>query len=45
MDENLPFFSELFCRADFFVYICRLESPKRVSVLLTFLQNFIANGC
>ena len=45
MDENLPFFTELFCRADCFVYICRLESPKRVSVLLTFLQNFIANGC
>ena len=45
MDENLPFFTELFCRAEFFVYICRLESPKRVSVLLTFLQNFIANGC
>lgn len=40
MDENLPFFSELFCRAEFFVYICRLESPKRVSVLLTFFTKF-----
>ena len=26
------FFGELFCRAEYFVYICRLKSPKWVSV-------------
>jgi hypothetical protein len=39
MRPNLPeislsqlFFRELFCRAEYFAYICRLKSPKWVSV-------------
>ena len=34
------FFGELFCRAEYFVYICRLKSPKWVSGFLLITTKF-----